>query len=133
MKAGAAYFGIVFAAGFVLGTLRILLLVPRIGTRAAELIETPLMVLVTVIAARWVISRFSVCDRLSVRLGIGISALILLLAAEVGVGVVLRGMSLGEMITNRDPVSGTAYGLSLVLFGLMPALVRRDHGRHASV
>ena len=57
LKAGVLYFAIVFGAGFVLGPIRILWVVPRFGTRMAELIETPIMLVVTIIAARWVVRR----------------------------------------------------------------------------
>jgi hypothetical protein len=51
LKSGALYFALVFGTGFVLGTIRVLLVVPRIGTRTAELIETPVMILVSFIVA----------------------------------------------------------------------------------
>ncbi len=51
LKAGAAYFAAVFGTGFVLGTVRTLWLVPRLGTRNAELIEAPFMFVAIVIAA----------------------------------------------------------------------------------
>jgi hypothetical protein len=38
VKAACLYFGLVFAAGFALGVIRVLLLVPRLGVRTAELI-----------------------------------------------------------------------------------------------
>jgi hypothetical protein len=43
LKAGFLYFGIVFGAGFVLGPVRIFWIVARLGTRTAELTETPIM------------------------------------------------------------------------------------------
>jgi hypothetical protein len=36
MKAGMLYLALVFGAGFVLGPIRILWVVPRFGTRTAE-------------------------------------------------------------------------------------------------
>ena len=54
LKAGVLYFALVFGAGFVLGTIRVLWLVPSLGARTAELIETPIMLVVTILAARWV-------------------------------------------------------------------------------
>ena len=53
-KAAICYFGVVFGIGFVLGVIRILLLVPMLGERVAELVEMPFMVLASLIAARWI-------------------------------------------------------------------------------
>ncbi len=117
------YFGLVFGAGFVLGPIRILWLVPRVGVRTAELLETPIMVLVTVLAARWVIRHYNVQPAFATRPGIGVIALSFMVVAEFGLGFVLRGISVSEYITNRDPISGTVYFLALGLFAFMPALV----------
>jgi hypothetical protein len=43
LKAGAAYFALVFGTGFALGTIRTLWIVPRLGIRTAELLEAPFM------------------------------------------------------------------------------------------
>jgi len=52
LKVGALYFAAVFAVGFVLGAIRTLWVEPELGTRVAELIEAPMMLLVVVFAAR---------------------------------------------------------------------------------
>src|SRR5437016_14159898 len=39
LKTGAIYFARVFATGFVLGTIRVRLIVPYFGTRTSELME----------------------------------------------------------------------------------------------
>ena len=54
VKAGALYFALVFGTGFVLGTIRTLWVAPRFATRMAELMETPIMFVVTIVAARWI-------------------------------------------------------------------------------
>lgn len=51
LKAGATYFALVFGAGFILGPIRILCIVPRFGVRIAELMEAPLMLVVIILAA----------------------------------------------------------------------------------
>lgn len=61
LKAGVLYFGIVFGVGFVLGPIRIRWIAPRFGTRIAELMEAPIMLAVTVIAAVWVV-RYLECQ-----------------------------------------------------------------------
>jgi hypothetical protein len=82
LKAGALYFALVFGAGFVLGPIRILWVVPRVGTRMAELTEAPIMLVVTIISARWIVRRLAVPSTPSSRLGMGGIALGLLLVAE---------------------------------------------------
>jgi hypothetical protein len=82
MKAGVVYFALVFGAGFVLGTIRTLWVVAFFGTRKAELMEMPIMLAVTIVAARWTVLRLSVPMMWSARLGMGCIALVLTLIAE---------------------------------------------------
>ena len=125
VKAGVLYFAIVFGAGFVLGPIRILWAVPRYGTRVAELMETPIMLVVTIVAARWIVRRLALPPTASIRLGMGFIALGLMLVAEFTLVLWLRGLSISEYLANRDPVSGTVYYLLLGVFALMPVLVAR--------
>src|SRR5690242_18432091 len=122
-KAGVLYFLLVFGAGFVLGPIRIFLLVPRVGTRTAELLEVPLMFAVIVISARFVTSYRTLIAAKSARLVMGMLALGLLLIAEFTLVLWLRKMSLGEYFASRDPVSTTAYYFMLAVFAAMPLLV----------
>jgi hypothetical protein len=124
LKAGVLYFAIVFALGFVLGIVRTLWVVPRAGTRMAELMETPIMLVVTIVAAGWVVQRFTLPPLPSARLGMGCIALIFLLVAEFGFVLWLRRLSVREYLATRDPVSGTVYYVMLVVFAAMPLLVR---------
>ncbi len=128
IKAGLAYFALVFGAGFVLGALRVSLLVPRFGERIAELSEMPLMFGVIVMAARFVVRRFAVPYSIAARLGTGLLALALLLAAEALLAVVLQDRSLGDYVASRDPVSGSVYLAMLVLFTLMPVFIGQTDG-----
>jgi len=123
LKAGSLYFALIFGAGFVLGPIRILLIVPRVGERVAELMEAPLMLIIVIIAARWVVHRFRV--PLTDRLPIGLLALALGLLFEFTFVLKLRGLTLTEYFRTRDPVSGAVYYLTLGLFAVMPLLVRR--------
>jgi hypothetical protein len=123
LKAGALYFALVFGAGFVLGAIRILWIVPRFGTRMAELMETPIMFGVTILAARWIVRRLAVPPKLSSRLGMGCVGLGLMLVAEFTLVLWLRGLSISEYFATRDPVSGTVYYVMLGVFCIMPLLV----------
>jgi hypothetical protein len=124
LKAGLIYFAIVFGTGFVLGTIRTLWVVPRIGTRWAELMETPFMIVVTILAARWVVLHLAIPSTASARVAMGSIGLGFLLAAEFSL-VRLRGLSLRQYFAARDRVSGTFYYLALGLFAVMPLLVAR--------
>ena len=123
--AGAAYFALAFAAGFALGTIRVLAVVPRIGERAAELVEAPLMLAVVVAAARFVVRRFVPGAPAAARLAVGLLGVALLLAVEFTVVLALRGLSPAEYFAGRDPVAGAVYVALLALFAAMPALVER--------
>ena len=124
IKAGVLYFALAFGAGFVLGTIRTLVLLPRVGERVAELIEAPVMLAVTVLSARGVVRRLGVPSTRGNRLVVGLIGLALLLAAEASFVVLLRDMTLADYVRGRDPVSGTVYLLLLGAFAAMPALVR---------
>jgi hypothetical protein len=125
LKASVLYFALVFGAGFVLGPIRILWLVPRFGTRVAELMEAPVMFVVIILAARLVVRRLAMPPTTLQRLGIGLIALGLLLIAEFSLVLWLRGMTIAEYLANRDPVSWAVYYLMLVVFALIPLLVTR--------
>lgn len=63
-----SYFALVFGAGFVLGTVRVFWVAPQLGTRAAELAEAPVMLVVIFFAARWIAKRFAVRSSATIRL-----------------------------------------------------------------
>ena len=125
IKAGITYFVLVFGVGFVLGVIRVTLLVPRLGERTAELIEMPFMFVAIVVSARLIIWRFRLPVSAMVRLGAGCLALGLLVGAEVLLAVALQERTLGEYVASRDPVSGGVYLAMLVLFAVMPLVLAR--------
>jgi len=123
IKAGLAYFALAFGAGFVLGSIRVLFLVPRFGERVAELAEMPVMFVVIMVSARFIVRRFSLPGHAAPRLGAGFLALALLLAAEILLALAIQDRTLGEYVASRDPVSGVVYLAMLALFAVMPLVV----------
>jgi hypothetical protein len=123
VEAALAYFALVLGTGFVFGMVRVPFVVPRFGERYAELLEMPLMFVAIIVAARFVVRRFDLPASLGVRLRVGFAALALSVVAELLLATVLQGRSLGQFIASRDPVSGSAYLVMLLLFALMPALL----------
>ena len=48
-----------------------------------------------------------------------------MLVAEFALVTRLRGISISEYLATRDPVSGAAYYVTLIVFALIPLLVVR--------
>lgn len=125
LSAAAAYFGLVFGAGFVLGAIRVPFLVPRLGERVAELAEMPVMLVVIALAARFVVHRFGSPPPLPAWLPVGVLALAFLVGAELALATLLQSRSVGDYVASRDPISGGVYLAMLGVFALMPAIVDR--------
>ncbi|MGO8736079.1 MAG: hypothetical protein ACLQVM_25170 [Terriglobia bacterium] len=125
LKAGVVYFALVFAAGFVLGTIRTLWVVPRLDMRTAELMEEPIMFGISILAARWVVRHRGIPPLRSRRLAMGCIALALMLAVEFSVVLWIRGMTIRGYFETRDPVSGALYFLTLGAFAVIPVFVGR--------
>lgn len=125
IKASLLYFGLVLGAGFVLGLIRVPVLVPRLGERYAELLEMPVMLVVIVVAARFIVRRYQLPASVSTRLQVGFAALALSVAAELLLAAALQSQSIAQYIASRDPVSGSVYVLLLLVFALMPTLLLR--------
>ena len=125
-KKAVVYFALVFGAGFLLALIRIPMLVPKFGVRTAELMEMPIMLAVIYFAARWIVRHPATPPSPAARLAIGLLALALLLLTEFSVLLWLQGLTIAQAIAHRDPVSGSAYALSLALFAAMPLLVAHN-------
>ena len=83
------------------------------------------MLVVIILAARWIVRRLGVLPTPSRRLGVGLIGLGLLLVAEFTLVLWLRGLTIDEYLTSRDPVAGTVYMVMLGVFAIMPLLVAR--------
>jgi hypothetical protein len=87
--------------------------------------EAPIMLLVIILAARWVARRLALASRPTTRLAVGCVGLGLLLVAELTMVLWLRGLTMSEYVSSRDPVAGTVYLVMLGVFAVMPLLVAR--------
>lgn len=119
------YFLAVFATGFVLGTLRVLVLVDILGERGAELAELPVMALVCALVARYLVDRYRARLTTGRAFFAGGVALLMLLAVEFTVVLTLQGLSVSEYFASRDPVAGAAYAVALFWFALAPLVFYR--------
>jgi hypothetical protein len=121
IKAGIAYFATVFLAGFVLGTVRVLFLIPRMSEAAAVLIELPIMLTLSWVVARWLIARLGVPAVMTARVTMGGLAFALLMIAELGVSVFLLDRSLIEHLNHYTELSALLGLAGQIAFAAIPA------------
>ena len=122
LVAAFAYWAVVFAAGFILGTLRVLALAPRLGEVAAVTLEIPLMLAVSWVASRGVCRRFAVPARLTPRILMGGVAFALLIIAEAALSVYAFGRTAGEWAGFLGTPAGLLGLAGQVGFAMIPAV-----------
>jgi hypothetical protein len=121
--AGLTYFAVVFGAGFMFGVLRELALTPAFGRTAAVMLEAPFM-LVAIVAGAWIaVGRTGLGLSRPALLTVGLVGLLLVQAADFGVGLGLRGMSVQDQLDYLRTTAGQIYLGLLAIFALMPLLV----------
>ncbi len=122
--ATAVWFGVVFGAGFVLGTLRVLFVEPWAGARTAQLAEMPVMVGIAFVLARWLHRRAPYLSPRA-RVRVGVFAMAFLLVLERGIGFATRGDRPFDLLLGADPWVGTGFVLALVVVAVLPWWVAR--------
>jgi hypothetical protein len=120
--AGATYFAIVFAAGFALGTIRVLVTAPAIGELPAVLLEAPLMLWVSWIACGLCVRRFDLAGRPALAMAVGAEAFVLLLLAELALALTLFGRTPRQQLAARLAPAGLTGLAAQIAFGAMPAI-----------
>lgn len=130
VAAGVAYFGIVFAAGFALGTLRVLVVAPRLGELGAVLLELPLMLTISWAACGWLLARFGVPPRRRHGLAMGTIAFALLMLGELFVSLALFGRSAAEHLAGYRSWSAAPGLAAQLAFAAMPAVRAPRRRRH---
>ena len=127
--AGAAllYFALVFAAGFVLGAIRTLVVAPRWGELPATLLEAPVMLVVSWRACGASIRRFGVRGRRA-GLSMGAMAFCLLMAAELALSLFAFRRSPAQYLHAFATWAGGVGLASQIGFGVFPLLRARAPG-----
>ena len=91
-SAAIVYWAMVFALGFVLGTVRVLWVIPLVGLIPATLLELPVILAASWFAAGWLVRRFTIVSS-GEALAVGALAFAILMAAECALAGVLIGQS----------------------------------------
>jgi hypothetical protein len=123
LLAAIAYFAIVFAVGFACGPIRVLWLEPNFGATAAVLIEAPILIMAMFFAARFVPRKLKLANDIGSRLGMGLGALVLVLAADLCVGLFVRQQTLEQIAGQFSTPAGRIYAALLLLLALVPVMV----------
>ncbi|MBI3677552.1 MAG: hypothetical protein HY243_13150 [Proteobacteria bacterium] len=121
-RAGVAYFAIVFALGFALGTLRVTVLIPRLGELGGVSIELPVMIAASFAICGALIKRFTVSAAYEARLVMGVVAFALLMIAEFAVSTFIFQRGANEFVANLTTLAGALGLAGQILFALMPLL-----------
>ncbi len=125
IRAGLVYVLAVFAIGFGLGIVRTLLVIPRVGTIAAVLIEAPVLLALAWRICGALLRRFAVPAGWLPRLVMGATAFGVLMLAELLLAVVLLGQSPAQHWARyADPAEQIGLAAQL-LFATFPLLRHR--------
>lgn len=119
------YFAVTYAAGFVFGTLRELMFVPYLGKPLATLIETPVMITVSVLSASWAVGRLPVPVTARQRATVGGVAFAILMLAEILSARLLFGQNFGQWIGHFTSADGAISLGAFGIFAVLPLFVRR--------
>ena len=131
VKAGAAYFAIMFGIGFALGTFRVLVVLARLGESGAVLLELPVMLSLSWVVCARLVRRFAVLPASIDRIMMGLVAFALLMLGEIGVSVLAFGRTLAEHFGNYREFAqqvGLAAQIVFALFPLVQALKEQPNG-----
>lgn len=123
-SAAIAYWAMVFALGFVLGTIRVTWVIPLVGLLPATMIELPIILAASWFASGWLVRRF-VIVRGSEALAIGALAFAILMAAECALAVTLMAQSPAQWLTGLAAPHALLGLAGQVVFALMPWLIVR--------
>ena len=121
------YVATVFAAAFLLGTLRVLVLVPRLGELAAVTLEVPVVLGLSWLVAGRVLRRWPL-PRPGQRLAMGGLAFALLMLAETVLGITLFSRTMAGILTAMVTLPGLVGLAGQIGFGLVPTLRGQPRG-----
>lgn len=120
LRAGCTYFAGAFAVGFLLGVLRTLVLVPRIGETAAVLIELPIILGVSWLICGRILRRSPLSAGEAVVMGA--SAFALLMIAELSMSMLLANRTFTAHLALYSDVAHLLGLAGQIAFALFPVV-----------
>lgn len=118
--AGMAYTAGVFAFAFAVGTIRVTLVAPRLGTLLAVVLEAPIVLAVSWRVSSWCTRRFNVSRDSRARILMGAVAFSILMLLEMGFSVLVFGATIDRYLAKYASTAGVI-GLAMqVCFATLP-------------
>lgn len=118
------YWAVVFALGFILGTLRTLWLVPQLGEFSAVACELPIMLGASWLWARRLIAKFRISPGWRA-LRMGVAAFAMLVLGEMVLGIFAFGLTPAQWLEALAKPPGALGLLGQVVFATLPWLAAR--------
>lgn len=131
IRVGFLYFVGVFSIGFLLGTMRVLVLIPRLGELVSTLIELPIILSAAWIVSGFLTTRFNVPSQWWPRLVMGLSAFGLLMAAELALSLWLLGSTVQGHFAAYQSLPKALGLVGQVIFAFIPLLQMEKRERTA--
>lgn len=125
VKAGVVYLVLIFAAGFALGSLRILVMTAALGPLLAVALELPLMLVLSWIVCRWSVRYYVVPATYEARLTMGEVAFLLLIGAEVVLTVSLFEGTILKPLAAYGTAEGALGLIGQIAYAAFPLLQMR--------
>jgi hypothetical protein len=126
MIAASAYFLVLFALGFVLGTIRVIFVIPRFGELTATIAEVPVMLAAAYCVCHWAIRRWQVPHKIAIRLVMVPWFLVLLFLFESLLGAMLFKRPLAEQWEALGTPAGLVGLSAQIISAFLPLLVAKD-------
>ncbi len=123
--ASTTFFLALFALGFALGTVRVLLVAPRFGQLAATFAEVPLMLIAAFFSCRWAIRHWQVPCTFAIRWAMVLQFLALLFAFETLLGAALFGRTAGDQWEALATPAGLLGLSAQIVAALFPVIIGR--------
>jgi hypothetical protein len=121
----SAYFLVLFALGFVLGTIRVIYVTPHFGQVAATFAEVPVMLVAALFACIWAVRQWQVPRAMTIRWAMVLWFLALLFAFETLLGSALFGRTAAEQWAALATPAGILGLLAQIMAALLPLVVGR--------
>ncbi|MCG8413873.1 MAG: hypothetical protein MI746_06595 [Pseudomonadales bacterium] len=126
LLAGILYAVGVFAIGFMLGVVRVALLVPLLGESLAVIIELPV-----ILAASWVLCGRAihikqVTPEVSARAAMSLAAFVVIMVGDLMVGLFIFGLSTDDYVARYSEFANMLGLAGQMLFAIFPLLRHRQ-------